>query len=51
LCPLYIDEDDIEKPLLTIFSKREIKPNEELCFSYLGDVSSRVILDIKPDDT
>ncbi|KAE9407082.1 SET domain-containing protein [Gymnopus androsaceus JB14] len=37
LTPVYIDEADIERPLLTIFSKREIKMNEEITFSYSGD--------------
>lgn len=37
----YINEGDIERPLLTIFSMVDIEPNEELSFSYSG----------APDDT
>ncbi|KAJ4474069.1 hypothetical protein C8J55DRAFT_562708 [Lentinula edodes] len=37
LTPVYIDVDEIERPLLTIFSKREIKNQEEITFSYSGD--------------
>ncbi|KAJ7471282.1 hypothetical protein B0H11DRAFT_1730412 [Mycena galericulata] len=34
--PCYINEPDIKKPLFTLFSKRDIGVNEELCFSYQG---------------
>ncbi|KAJ3709979.1 hypothetical protein C8R42DRAFT_597917 [Lentinula raphanica] len=37
LTPVYIDVDEIERPLLTIFSKRRIRPGEEITFSYSGD--------------
>ncbi|KAJ3997135.1 hypothetical protein F5050DRAFT_1479922 [Lentinula boryana] len=37
LTPVYIDIDDIERPLLTVFSKRAIEPGEEITFSYSGD--------------
>ncbi|KAJ4474438.1 hypothetical protein J3R30DRAFT_3295256, partial [Lentinula aciculospora] len=37
LTPVYIDVDEIERPLLTIFSKREIQDQEEITFSYSGD--------------
>ncbi|KAJ3812108.1 hypothetical protein F5876DRAFT_25320, partial [Lentinula aff. lateritia] len=37
LTPVYIDVDEIERPLLTIFSKRDIPPHEEITFSYSGD--------------
>ncbi|KAH7869790.1 uncharacterized protein C8R40DRAFT_1128925 [Lentinula edodes] len=37
LTPVYIDVDEIERPLLTIFSKRDIHPHEEITFSYSGD--------------
>ncbi|KAJ3862929.1 SET domain-containing protein, partial [Lentinula novae-zelandiae] len=37
LTPVYIDVDEIERPLLTIFSKRHIHPHEEITFSYSGD--------------
>lgn len=32
----YINDQDVEKPLLAIFTNREVKPGEELCFSYYG---------------
>ncbi|KAJ6551653.1 SET domain-containing protein [Mycena capillaripes] len=32
----YIDEPDIRKPVMTLFSKRDIAAGEELCFSYQG---------------
>ncbi|KAF8711468.1 hypothetical protein AX14_013284 [Amanita brunnescens Koide BX004] len=38
LIPCYITEGNIEKPLLAVFTRREIEPGEELCFSYSGDV-------------
>ncbi|EEB90973.1 hypothetical protein MPER_10747, partial [Moniliophthora perniciosa FA553] len=34
---VYIDEADIYKPLLCIFARRDITPNEEITFSYAGD--------------
>ncbi|KAJ7083652.1 hypothetical protein B0H15DRAFT_784784 [Mycena belliarum] len=34
--PCYINEPDIEKPLMTLFAKRDIAVAEELCFSYQG---------------
>ncbi|KAF8066886.1 hypothetical protein FPV67DRAFT_1416749 [Lyophyllum atratum] len=37
LVPCYINESDIQKPLLVVFAKRDIEPLEELCFSYYGD--------------
>lgn len=33
----YINEGDIEKPLLTIFALEDIEPNQELSFSYSGE--------------
>ncbi|KDQ57539.1 hypothetical protein JAAARDRAFT_58145 [Jaapia argillacea MUCL 33604] len=33
----YINEDNIQKPLLTIFTFRDVEPKEELCFSYYGE--------------
>ncbi|KAF5352882.1 hypothetical protein D9757_012102 [Collybiopsis confluens] len=38
LTPVYIDVDDIERPLLTIFSRRDIQMHEEITFSYSGDI-------------
>ncbi|KAJ3766405.1 hypothetical protein FB446DRAFT_767431 [Lentinula raphanica] len=38
LTPVYIDVDEIERPLLTIFSKRRIRPGEEITFSYSGTI-------------
>ena len=32
----YINEGNIEKPLLTVFSRRDIEPFEEICFNYQG---------------
>jgi [histone H3]-lysine9 N-trimethyltransferase SUV39H len=34
--PCYINDADIQKPLMTIFALRTIRPNEEVCFSYTG---------------
>ncbi len=36
LYPCYINEGDIQKPLLAVFSIRDIEPNEEICFNYQG---------------
>lgn len=38
MIPCYINEGNIEKPLLAVFARREIETGEELCFSYSGDV-------------
>ncbi|KIY50204.1 SET domain-containing protein [Fistulina hepatica ATCC 64428] len=35
---VYINEGNVDKPLLVVFSSREIYPGEELCFSYSGPV-------------
>jgi [histone H3]-lysine9 N-trimethyltransferase SUV39H len=32
----YINEGNIQKPLLAIFSRRDIEPFEEICFNYQG---------------
>ncbi|KAJ6535936.1 hypothetical protein DFH09DRAFT_98051 [Mycena vulgaris] len=34
--PCYINEPDLEKPLMTLFARRDIAAGEELCFSYQG---------------
>ncbi|EPQ57399.1 SET domain-containing protein, partial [Gloeophyllum trabeum ATCC 11539] len=36
LVPCYINEGNIEKPLLTVFTRRDVEAYEELCFSYTG---------------
>ncbi|KAI0789158.1 SET domain-containing protein [Abortiporus biennis] len=33
----YINEANLEKPLLTVFTIYDVEPKEELCFSYYGD--------------
>ncbi|KAI6129664.1 hypothetical protein EDD16DRAFT_1470945 [Pisolithus croceorrhizus] len=33
----YINDADINKPLLAVFTIRDVEPWEELCFSYYGD--------------
>ncbi|KAF8623753.1 hypothetical protein AX15_006196 [Amanita polypyramis BW_CC] len=38
LNPCYINEGNIEKPLLAVFARRDIELGEELCFSYSGDI-------------
>ncbi|GLB41169.1 putative to Structure Of The Set Domain Histone Lysine Methyltransferase Clr4 [Lyophyllum shimeji] len=38
LVPCYINESDMQKPLLTVFATRDIEPFEEICFSYFGRV-------------
>ena len=37
LLPVYINEPDLDKPLLVIFTKVDIPAGEEICFSYFGD--------------
>ncbi|KAJ7600610.1 hypothetical protein C8J56DRAFT_766952, partial [Mycena floridula] len=32
----YINDDDLEKPLLTLFAQRDIEAGQELCFAYDG---------------
>jgi len=32
----YINEANIDKPLLAVFTRRDVEPGEELCFSYSG---------------
>ncbi|EMD37434.1 hypothetical protein CERSUDRAFT_49786, partial [Gelatoporia subvermispora B] len=36
LNPCYINDANIDKPLLAIFTLRDVEPREELCFSYYG---------------
>ena len=36
LNPCYINEANIEKPLLAIFTRMDVAAGEELCFSYTG---------------
>lgn len=36
LYPCYINEGNIQKPLLAIFSRRAIDADEEICFNYQG---------------
>ncbi|CAL1706969.1 unnamed protein product [Somion occarium] len=38
--PCYINEANIEKPLLTIFTCRDVAKGEELCFSYFGEMTA-----------
>lgn len=48
----YIDDADINKPLLAVFTTRDVEPWEELCFSYYGDIDvSGVIPDMGSADT
>jgi|ERR1700722_20432283 len=32
----YINDSDIDKPLLAVFTQYDVEPGEELCFSYSG---------------
>ena len=32
----YINEANVDKPLLAVFTRRDVEPGEELCFSYSG---------------
>lgn len=41
--PCYINEANIEKPLLTIFTRRDVEPFEELSFSYMGCIDDDMI--------
>ncbi|KAI1795489.1 SET domain-containing protein [Ganoderma leucocontextum] len=36
IVPGYINESNIDKPLLTMFTLRDVEPYEELCFDYNG---------------
>lgn len=42
LLACYINEADIGKPLLTFFAKKDIRPGEELTFSYNGNTGDDV---------
>lgn len=35
--PCYINEANLDKPLLAVFTQRDVLPGEELCFSYYGN--------------
>ncbi|EKM54377.1 uncharacterized protein PHACADRAFT_98180 [Phanerochaete carnosa HHB-10118-sp] len=37
IVPAYINEANIDKPLLTIWTNKSVAAGEELCFSYVGD--------------
>ncbi|TFK54412.1 SET domain-containing protein [Heliocybe sulcata] len=37
LVPCYVNDGDLEKPLLAIFTQHDVQPYEEMCFSYTGD--------------
>jgi len=37
LFPCYINEGNIDKPLLTVFAIRDIEENDEVCFNYSGN--------------
>ncbi|PFH49621.1 hypothetical protein AMATHDRAFT_76114 [Amanita thiersii Skay4041] len=41
LNPCYINDGNIDKPLLAVFAARDIEAGEELCFSYSGDVDEQ----------
>ncbi len=42
---VYINEANIDKPLVTLFTRRDVLPWEELCFSYTGyDTDDEVCL-------
>jgi len=43
LVPCYINESNIDKPLLAVFAQRDIDPFEEICFSYYGDPDDEVM--------
>ena len=32
----YVNEANLDKPFLTLFTRRDVLPWEELCFSYTG---------------
>ncbi|KAI0085131.1 hypothetical protein BDY19DRAFT_1076687 [Irpex rosettiformis] len=36
LVPVYINEPDLEKPMLAIFTSKDVYVHQELCFSYFG---------------
>ncbi len=47
---VYLNEANIEKPLLAIFTKRDIEPHEELCFSYMGPIDGEAESSSDSDD-
>jgi hypothetical protein len=40
----YINDGDIEKPLLAVFTQDDVEAWEELCFSYSGPVSEEDVV-------
>jgi histone-lysine N-methyltransferase SUV39H len=42
----YINEANIDKPMLTIFTVREVEPLEELSFSYMGQIDHDAVCDL-----
>ncbi|KAG1884046.1 hypothetical protein F4604DRAFT_1734514 [Suillus subluteus] len=47
ITPCYINEANLEKPLLTIFTRRDVEPFEELSFSYMGCIDDDMIFKAK----
>ncbi len=45
----YINEGNLDKALLTIFTNRDVEPFEELCFSYFGTPDDDMGVDPPPD--
>ncbi|EIW62724.1 SET domain-containing protein [Trametes versicolor FP-101664 SS1] len=45
----YINEGNLDKALLTIFTNRDVEPYEELCFSYFGTPDDDMGVDPPPD--
>lgn len=43
IVPCYINEANMEKPLLAIFTRRDVEPSEELSFSYIGSIDKDTI--------
>ena len=39
----YIDDADVDKPLLAVFATRDVEPWEELSFSYHGDIDVSMV--------
>jgi histone-lysine N-methyltransferase SUV39H len=33
-----VNDASLDKPLLCLFTDRDVEPNQELCFSYVGSV-------------
>ncbi|GJJ09617.1 hypothetical protein Clacol_003840 [Clathrus columnatus] len=50
ITPTYVNEPDLHKPALTIFTSRDVQKGEELTFSYLGEPDNDEGMDEQVDN-